>query len=99
MCGRAHFFKLLASEDVNCCKVALGMPVLSSLGSRDINNLHACALYHNIVCTGVNMWRTVPPELVHCAWPCVAAMQMGPRDTNSNTGSNNSTCHICKAFA
>lgn len=40
VCGRAHFFKLLASEDVNGCEIALSVSVLASLGGGDVDNLH-----------------------------------------------------------
>jgi hypothetical protein len=36
---RNNILKLLSSENVNANKVALGMPMLPSLGSGDLNNL------------------------------------------------------------
>jgi hypothetical protein len=45
--GGAKFFELLASEDVDSDKMDLCVAVLSSLGSRHIDNLAGAILDHN----------------------------------------------------
>lgn len=48
MGGRREIFELLASEDVNGNQVDLGVTVLSSLGSRHVNDLAGAALDHDV---------------------------------------------------
>jgi len=45
--GRAKFFELLASEDVNSNQMDLGVTVLSSLGGGHVNDLAGAVLDHN----------------------------------------------------
>lgn len=45
--GRAQFFELLSSEDVDTNKMDLGVTVLASLGGRHVHNLAGSALDDN----------------------------------------------------
>ena len=47
MGGRAKFFKLLASEDVDGDQMDLGVAVLASLGSRHVDDLAGAVLDHD----------------------------------------------------
>ena len=46
--GRAQLFQLLASEDIQCNQMDLGVTMLSGLGSRHIDNLAGATLDHNM---------------------------------------------------
>jgi len=45
--GRAKFFKLLASEDIDGDQMDLGVAVLASLGSRHVDDLAGPVLDHD----------------------------------------------------
>ena len=47
MGGRAKFFELLASEDIDSNKMDLGVAVLASFGGRHVDDLAGAVLDHN----------------------------------------------------